>query len=56
MKVGQKAIVRWISKRIAKRSDSLGKASAALREVDALQLRYVAGGDGGSTQSPNRTW
>jgi len=61
MKVGQKAIVRWISKQAAKRSGAAArKASfAELRELDADQLRHVSGGGGGSgvvVQSPGKTW
>lgn len=58
MKAGQKTIVRWMSKLVAKgNSRSARKLSTAgLRELDTEQLRYVSGGDGGSTQSPNKGW
>jgi hypothetical protein len=57
MKVGQKTIVRWIAKFAAVGSvPTARKQHAQLRELDAGQLRYVSGGDGGSTQSPGKTW
>ena len=57
MKVGQKTIVRWITKVAAAGSiPAARKPHAKLRELDAGQLRYVSGGDGGSTQSPGKTW
>jgi hypothetical protein len=58
MKAGQKTIVRWMSKLVAKgNSRSARKFSASdLRELDTEQLRYVSGGNGGSTQSPNKGW
>ena len=58
MKVGQKTIVRWMSKLVAKGNGrSARKMSAAnLRELDTEQLRFVSGGDGGSSQSPGKTW
>jgi hypothetical protein len=58
MKVGQKIIVRWMSKLVAKGSGrSAGKQFAAnLRELDTEQLRYVGGGNGSSTQLPKGTW
>jgi hypothetical protein len=57
MKVGQKTIVRWISKRLAKRSEvtATKTASAALVELDAEQLRHVGGGTG-SSQLPKVGW
>jgi hypothetical protein len=58
MKVGQKSIVRWMSKLVVKgagRSDRNAFA-ASLRELDTEQLRYVSGGNGGATQSPNKGW
>ena len=58
MKAGQKSLVRWVSKVVAgSNGRSTRKASTAnLRELDAEQLRYVSGGDGGSLQSPGKTW
>ena len=57
MKVGQKTIVRWMSKLVATgASRSVRKQStAALRELDVEQLRYVGGGDG-TSQLPNKGW
>lgn len=57
MKVGQKTIVRWMSKLVANgASRSVRKQStAALRELDLEQLRHVGGGDG-TSQSPNKGW
>jgi hypothetical protein len=54
MKVGQKTIVRWISKRAAKRSESApGKTPIAeLRELSPEMLRHVGGGNG----SPYKGW
>lgn len=57
MKVGQKTIVRWISKQVAKRSESSAGKSllTGMRELDADQLRHVSGGSG-STNLPKTTW
>ena len=57
MKVGQKSLVRWMSKLAAKgASQSAHKQSVTkLRVLDVEQLRYVSGG-GGSTQLPKGTW
>ena len=57
MKAGQKTIVRWMSKLVATgASRSVRKQStAALRELDVEQLRYVGGGDG-TSQLPNKGW
>jgi hypothetical protein len=57
MKVGQKAIVRWMSKLVTTgASRSVRKQStAALRELDVEQLRHVGGGDG-SSQTPTKGW
>jgi hypothetical protein len=55
MKVGQKTIVSWVSKRLAKGSEPvLPRSSASFAELSIQQLRHVAGGTG--TGSPNRTW
>jgi hypothetical protein len=58
MKAGQKTIVRWMSKLVAKgTSHSARKLSASgLRQLDTEQLRQVCGGLGDSTQGPNRGW
>ena len=57
MKVGQKSLVRWISKLVAQGADRSVRhpARTALRELDTEQLRKVGGGDGAS-QSPKGTW
>jgi hypothetical protein len=54
MKVGQQAMVRWMSKLVAKsagRSDNKA-AALELRELSADQQRQVGGGNGGSLQLP----
>lgn len=58
MKVGQKTIVRWMSKVAAKGASQLAREQSAtkLRELDVEQLRHVSGGDGGSTLLPKGTW
>jgi hypothetical protein len=58
MKVGQKAIVRWMSRLVTKGATrSARKVSAAgLRELDAEQLREVSGGADNSTQLPRTGW
>ncbi len=58
MKVGQKTIVRWMSKVTAKGTSQQARNQAVskLRELDAEQLRHVSGGDGGASQLPKGTW
>lgn len=58
MKVGQKAVVRWISKLVAGRAGKSGRKASfvGLREVSSEDLRHVGGGSGGSTQSPRGGW
>ncbi len=58
MKVGQKTIVRWISKRVAKRSEPVARQSSLspCQELDAEQLRQVSGGVGGNSQLPRVGW
>lgn len=58
MKVGQKTIVRWMSKLVANGASRSARLqhSIVLRELDAEQLRHVGGGRGASTQSPNKGW
>lgn len=57
MKIGQTAVVRWVSKLVAKEPARLEKRrGAGLRTLDAEQLRQVAGGTGESTQSPHKGW
>jgi hypothetical protein len=57
MKVGQKTIVRWISKQVAKRSESSAGKSllTGMRELDADQLRHVSGGSG-PANLPKTNW
>jgi hypothetical protein len=58
MKVGQKAIVRWMSKLVAggPSRSTRKECAVTLRELDSELLRHVGGGNGGSTQSPGKTW
>jgi hypothetical protein len=58
MKVGQKSIVRWMSKWVSKAQDPAAKAltSKRLREIDSEQLRQVSGGSGGPSTLPNKGW
>lgn len=58
MKVGQKSIVRWMSKWVAKSQEPAAnkRASKGLREIDSEQLRQVSGGNGGSSTLPNKGW
>ena len=59
MNVEQKSILGWISRVIAKdagRSRKQRQSPSAVQQLDALQLRQVTGGDGGSTQLPKHTW
>ena len=58
MKVGQKTIVRWMSKLVAKSASRSARtlSTSDVRQLDTEQLRQVCGGSGGSTQGPNRGW
>lgn len=57
MKVGQKSIIRWVAKLVAKEPSSAErKAGTELRVLSADQLRQVSGGTGTSTGSPNKGW
>ena len=58
MKVGQKTIVRWMSKLVAKGNGRTSRnlSAVSLRELDTEQLRHVSGGDGGMASSPNKGW
>lgn len=58
MKIGQTAVVRWVSKLVvAKEPARLEKRRAAsLRTLDIEQLRHVGGGAGEDTRSPNKGW
>jgi hypothetical protein len=56
MKVGQKTIVRWMSKRATKPTEaSQRRPLGALSELDTEQLRHVGGGNGG-IQLPKVGW
>ncbi len=57
MKVGQKTIVRWMSKLVAQGAGRSirHRHAAVLRELDMEQLRHVGGGNGAS-QLPNKGW
>jgi hypothetical protein len=57
MKVGQKTIVRWMSKLVAQGSgrSARHRQVAKLHELDLEQLRHVGGGNGES-QLPNKGW
>jgi hypothetical protein len=57
MKVGQKTIVRWMSKLVANGSSRSARKHYAvgLRELDAEQLRHVSGGISES-QTPTKGW
>lgn len=58
MKVGQKSLVRWMSKLVAQGASSSTRKPmpTGLRELDAEQLRHISGGTGGSSQLPNKGW
>lgn len=57
MKVGQKTIVRWMSKLVAHGVSRSARHQHAvvLRELDMEQLRHVGGGNS-VTQLPNKGW
>jgi hypothetical protein len=54
MKVSQKAIVRWIAKRVVKHTQT-PTALSSHRVLSSEEVRQVAGGTGGS-QLPKHTW
>jgi hypothetical protein len=58
MKVGQKTIVRWMSKLAAKGTSHRQQKQFAtgLRELDIEQQRHVSGGVGVASQLPNKGW
>lgn len=58
MKVGQKSIVRWMSKLVATGASRSARKQCVvgLRELDVEQLRHVSGGNGGSSQTPTKGW
>ena len=57
MKVGQKTIVRWMSRLVATGASRSARKqhTVALRELDLDQLRHVGGGDG-TSQTPTKGW
>ena len=57
MKVGQKTIVRWMSKLVATGASRSARkqSTVTMRELDVEQLRHVGGGNGAS-QLPNKGW
>lgn len=57
MKVGQKSIIRWVAKLVAKEPRGAEhKTGNELRVLSTDQLRQVSGGAGGSAGSPNKGW
>lgn len=58
MKVGQKSLVRWMSKLVAQGAGrSVRKPfSSGLRELDADQLRHISGGASDASQLPKTGW
>jgi hypothetical protein len=57
MKVGQKSIIRWVAKLVAKEpSGAQRKAGNELRVLSTDQLRQVSGGTGTSTGTPTKGW
>ena len=58
MKVGQKSLVRWMSKLVANGAGRSARKqhSAMLRELDVAQLHHVGGGKGASMQTPYKGW
>jgi hypothetical protein len=57
MKVGQKSIIRWVAKLVAKEPRGAEhKAGNELRVLSTDQLRQVSGGTGGSQGTPTKTW
>ena len=58
MKVGQKSIIRWVAKLVAKEPSSVAerKAGGELRVLSADQLRQVSGGTGSTTDTPTKGW
>ena len=57
MKVGQKSIIRWVAKLVAKEpSGAERKTGTELRTLSADQLRQVSGGTGTSSGLPNKGW
>jgi hypothetical protein len=57
MKVGQKSIIRWVAKLVAKEpSGAERKAGNELPVLNTDQLRQVSGGTGTSQGTPTKTW
>ena len=58
MKIGQKAIGRWMSKLVANGASHASRKlpAGSLRELDAEQLRFVSGGASNASQLPNKGW
>lgn len=57
MQVGQKSIIRWVAKLVAKEpGGAQRKAGTELRVLSADQLRQVSGGTGGSQGTPTKGW
>jgi hypothetical protein len=58
MKVGQKTIVRWMSKLVGSSASRSSRTTSSIsaRELSSEQLRQVSGGNGSSTQSPRGGW
>ena len=57
MKQVQKTIGRWVQRIAGKtRAESPAQPARQPLELDAQSLRRVSGGDGGSTQTPNKGW
>ncbi len=57
MKVGQKSLVRWMSKLMAQGASRPARkaTSIGLRELEADQLRHIGGGNG-QTSTPYKGW
>jgi hypothetical protein len=57
MKVGQKSLVRWMSKLVAQGAGRSARKpmAASLRELDTEQLRHVGGGLS-EAQLPKHGW
>lgn len=57
MKVGQKSIIRWVAKLVAKEPGSAErKGGNELRVLSTEQLRQVSGGTAASSSLPNKGW
>ncbi len=57
MQVGQKSIIRWVAKLVAKEPGGAQRKSGdELRVLSPDQLRQVSGGTGGSSSLPNKGW